>query len=121
MPAECNRRPAATQRCAVSARDVQRALDGSQAAIPRDMTDLDIDDIDLSSIGGGTPVNHNDSGGQLGKKLRSDLNDMAARAQASNHALRHGDFGGFASNAAAEIVDGGKLLAAPLRWAKSLF
>jgi len=85
------------------------------------MTDLNIDNLDLSSVAGGTPVNHNDSGGQLGKNLRDGLNDMAARAQASNHALRHGDFGGFASNAAAEIVDGGKLLAAPLKWAKSLF
>jgi hypothetical protein len=96
-------------------------LDGPQAAIRRRMTDLDIDNIDLSSVNGGTPVNHNDSGGQLGRNLRNDLNDMAARAQASNRALRHGDFGGFASNAAAEIVDGGKLLAAPIRWAKSVF
>ena len=108
-------------RGAASARDVQRLLDGPPAASRRHMTDLNIDDIDLSSVGGGTPVNHNDSGGQLGKNLRDGLNDMAARAQASNHALRHGDFGGFASNAAAEIVDGGKLLAAPLKWAKSLF
>jgi len=108
-------------RGAASARDVQRLLDGPPAAGRRGMTDLNIDNLDLSSVAGGTPVNHNDSGGQLGKNLRDGLNDMAARAQASNHALRHGDFGGFASNAAAEIVDGGKLLAAPLKWAKSLF
>ncbi|HSS01089.1 MAG TPA: hypothetical protein VLM79_28725 [Kofleriaceae bacterium] len=100
---------------------MQRLFDGPPAASRRSMTDLNIDQTNLSSVSGGTPVNHNDSGGQLGQKFRNGLNDMAARAQASNHALRHGDFGGFASNAAAEIVDGGKLLATPLSWAKSVF
>ncbi|HET7500720.1 MAG TPA: hypothetical protein VFK02_06945 [Kofleriaceae bacterium] len=83
------------------------------------MTDLNIDA--LSCVNGGAPVNPNDPGGQFGTNFRNGLNDMAARAQASNHALMHGDFGGFASNAAAEIVDGVNLVAAPFKWAKSVF
>jgi hypothetical protein len=75
----------------------------------------------LETVIGGTDVNHNDAGAQDAHGFRSGLDDMAARAQASNHALMNGDFGGFFSNTGAEIADGWHMVTPVLSSVKDVF